>query len=41
MKKEGMHWECFFNDNHKCTTLNIPPKKGKPIEKWRHKANGS
>ena len=19
----------------------IPPQKGKPIEKWRHKANGS
>jgi hypothetical protein len=30
-----------FNHNHKCTTLNIPPKKGKTIEKWRHKANGS
>jgi hypothetical protein len=25
----------------KCKPPTIPPQKGKPIEKWRHKADGS
>mgnify|MGYP003574366003 CR=1 FL=1 len=41
MNKRSSCIGIVFKVNNNPTTPKIPPHKGKPIEKWRHKANGS